>query len=102
MSPIASPPLRQAVSLYASRADFFGIKEDMVMLGAGKGTLQKGWLTFVTGLLLHSFRDPTNKVSLRTAVRKHLNLLPEGLSRDDLPMALRKRCEQANIFQVDV
>jgi len=65
-----------------------------------RAVLKKGWLSFVSGLLLRTLGAPTNKVELRRAVLSHLGMLPEGCSKGDLPKALQDRAEAAKQMKI--
>ena len=54
--------------------------------------------TYVEGLLLHDFRTADTKVSLRTAVQKHIAMLGEGSVQSLVP-AIQTRVNQAIKFK---
>ena len=65
--------------------------------------VHEGWVLFGTGLLLHEFKKPVDKVSLRTHVLKWLDMLKQhGVAKDALPGVLAARCDSACKFQVAI
>ncbi|CAK0875685.1 unnamed protein product [Prorocentrum cordatum] len=59
---------------------------------------------FYTGLFLHAFKKPKDKVALRATISKHKDAFKqiEGVSLGNLPKVLTDRCEQAMKFQISV
>ena len=72
---------------------------DAETVGSAVAVLKKAEVTFVSGLLLHEFRAPKDKPSLRSGSLKHLGFFMRA-SADDLPKVLRNRAELAISFKL--
>ena len=75
---------------------------DEELVNKSEATSKRGWLTYVSGLLLASFKAATDKVILRSDVLSHLAQLPDGVDKTALPDVLLDQCEKAMKFKVVV
>ena len=73
---------------------------DKVFKTKVRKTLEAGWSTFVSRLLVTAFRSPKDKTTLRTVVMQHFRLLSSWSSRGKQPAALDKRRGMALAFRL--
>lgn len=99
--PCLSPsPLAQAIQEIGEFREKFGIGGAHRSEDEWASTAKLARCTFVEGLLIHAFKAPRDKVTLRNQVQKHLKLLGNGATKDDLAPCLRIRADRALKFQI--
>ena len=99
--PCLSPsPLAQAIQEIGEFREKFGIGGAHRSEDEWASTAKLARCTFVEGLLIHAFKAARDKVTLRNQVQKHLKLLGNGATKDDLAPCLRIRADRALKFQI--